>query len=73
MTTRRVSDFCTDPRENPAQQRTMSFTLRGEDRDPVALDASVALPRAGNQPLIAVGRPDGVGSDGAPLLASGAR
>ena len=54
----------------------MTFTLRGEDRDPVALDASmasVALPRAGNQPLIAVGRPDGVGSDGAPLLASGAR
>ncbi len=49
---------------------------KNEDRDPVALNASmasVALPRAGNQPLIAVGRPDGVGSDGAPLLASGAR
>ena len=32
----------TDPRQNPPRQRSMSFTLRGEDRDPVALDASFA-------------------------------
>jgi predicted secreted protein len=32
----------TDQRESPARQRTMDFTLRGEGRDPVALDASMA-------------------------------
>jgi hypothetical protein len=32
----------TDPRANPPKQRTMAFTLRGEGRDPVALDASLA-------------------------------